>query len=173
MAKAYILVNCELGAEKKVISDLRNIENVKEAHGTLGLYDIVTQIETDKEENIRRIVTGVIRKMPKIHSTMTLMRAEGDSYFASSRVVKDKPSDKYLEKAYVVIHCDKGQEWSILKEIDKLDEVTEADVIFGYYDVICKVVAYSYPDLQNVITRKIRSLTHVRTTMTLNVIPEQ
>jgi len=37
MAKAYVLMNCELGSEKKVITELSKIKSIKESHGTLGL----------------------------------------------------------------------------------------------------------------------------------------
>ena len=36
MAQAYVLLNCELGAEEEIISKLKELENVKEVHGTFG-----------------------------------------------------------------------------------------------------------------------------------------
>jgi uncharacterized protein with GYD domain len=57
MPKAYVMMNCDLGSEKEVIALLKNIGGVKEAHGTLGLYDIVAQIESDTEEKIREIAS--------------------------------------------------------------------------------------------------------------------
>ena len=44
MARAYVLMNCALGSEKNILDVLRKIDGVKEAHGTLGLYDIVVQM---------------------------------------------------------------------------------------------------------------------------------
>ena len=52
MAKAYVMINCDLGSEKEVITSLKKITGVKEAHGTLGLYDIVIQLESPAEHNI-------------------------------------------------------------------------------------------------------------------------
>ena len=57
-------MNCDLGSEKNVISSLKEVEDVKEAHGTLGLYDIILKIAS--EEKITKIVTQIIRKIPKI-----------------------------------------------------------------------------------------------------------
>ena len=57
-------MNCDLGSEKNVISSLKKVEDVKEAHGTLGLYDIILKIELD--EKITKIVTQIIWKIPKI-----------------------------------------------------------------------------------------------------------
>lgn len=76
-------------------------------------------------------------------------------------------------QAYVVIHSDKGKEYNILKNLSHISEIKEADVVFGYYDIICKVQTSEYKTLENIITKAIRKLPHVRTTMTLNVIAEQ
>lgn len=173
MAKAYVLMNCNLGSEKSVISSLKEISEVKEAHGTLGLYDIIAKIESDSEEKIKEIVTNGIRKMPKIHSTITLTRSESEKLFQTSEKAENSILEKNTSKAYVVIHCDNGEEYNLLKNLSHIPEVKEADVVFGYYDVICKVEASQYKVIENVITKTIRALPHVRTSMTLNVIEEQ
>ena len=173
MSKAYVLMNCNLGSEKNVISSLKEISEVKEAHGTLGLYDIIAKIETDSEDEINKIVTNGIRKMPKIHSTMTLTRSESENLFPIGDKLVSSMLGKNSSKAYVVIHCDKGEEYNLLKNLSHIPEVKEADVVFGYYDVICKIEAPEYKIMENVITKAIRTLPHLRTSMTLNVIEEQ
>ena len=173
MAKAYVLMNCDLGSEKVVISALKEIDGITEAHGTLGLYDVIAKIESESEEKIKEIVTNVIRKMPKIHSTMTLTRSESEKLFQPSEKLISAMLGQNKAQAYVVIHCDKGEEYNILKNLSHIPEVKEADVVFGYYDVICKVEASEYKILENVITKAIRSLPYLRTSMTLNVIKEQ
>ena len=77
MATAYVLINCELGSEEAVISDLKSIGGVKEVHGTFGAYDILAKVESDQVEKLREIITWKIRKIPKIRSTLTLMGIEG------------------------------------------------------------------------------------------------
>ena len=166
-------MNCDLGSEKNVIASLKEIEDVKEAHGTLGLYDIIAKIESDSEEKIRNIVTSQIRKMTKIHSTMTLTRSESEKLFQPSEKLISAMLGQNKAQAYVVIHCDKGEEYNILKNLSHIPEVKEADVVFGFYDVICRIEASEYKILENVITKAIRTLPHIRTSMTLNVIPEQ
>ncbi len=173
MVKAYVLMHCDLGSEKDIIAWLNEIDGVKEAHGTLGLYDIVLQLESDSEEKIQEIVTGTIRKMPKIRSTMTLTRSESKELFQASEKLIGAMLGQNFAQAYVVIHCDRGEEYSILKNISHIPEVKEADVVFGFYDVICKIEASDDKTLENVITKAIRSVPHVSTTMTLNIIKEQ
>ena len=173
MSRAYVLMNCDLGSEEKTIASLKTIEGVKEAHGTLGLYDIIVQIESQSEEKIQEIVTGKIRKMPRIHSTMTLTRSESGDLFQSSEKLIGSMLGQNTAQAYIVIHSDRGEEYGILKNISHIPEVKEADVVFGYYDVLCKIEAPDNKKLETIITKSIRSIPHIRTSMTLNIIQEQ
>ena len=167
------MMNCDLGSEKEVITSLKKLDGIKEAHGTLGLYDIIVQIESDTEEKIQDIVTTVIRKMPKIHSTVTLTRSESGELFQASEKLIEMMLGQNNSQAYVVIHCDKGEEYPTLKNLSHVPEVKEADVIFGFYDVICKIETSDNKTLENVITKAIRVLPHIKSSMTLNVINEQ
>ena len=77
MAKAYVLINCDLGSEDDIIRDIRKLEYVKDVTGTFGAYDIVARVEADTPEQLREAITWKIRKMNKIRSTLTLMEVEG------------------------------------------------------------------------------------------------
>ena len=77
MAEAYVLVNCELGAEDEIISGLKQIEQVKEVHGTFGAYDIIAKIQAESADKLMEAITWKIRKMDKIRSTLTLTVVEG------------------------------------------------------------------------------------------------
>jgi len=77
MPKAYVLINCKIGAEESVMSQLKEVDLVKEVHGTFGAYDIVVLVEADKVESLRDIITWKIRKIEKIRSTLTMMVIEG------------------------------------------------------------------------------------------------
>jgi len=77
MAKAYVLINCELGSEADIIEQLKQLEVVKEVQGTFGAYDIITKIESDSVDKLRETITWNIRKLDKIRSTLTLMGIEG------------------------------------------------------------------------------------------------
>ena len=43
MTTAYVLINCDLGSEEKVISEMKSMEAVVEVHGTFGAYDILAK----------------------------------------------------------------------------------------------------------------------------------
>ena len=77
MAAAYVLVNCDLGAEDDVIGGLKQIEQVKEVHGTFGAYDIIANIQAESADKLREAITWKIRKMDKVRSTLTLMEVMG------------------------------------------------------------------------------------------------
>ena len=168
MTKAYVVMNCDLGSETELINSLKKVEGVKEAHGILGLYDIIAQVELGSEEQIQEIVTKIIRKMPKIRSTMTLTRSESGELFQKSEESDSSVSPS--AQAYIVIHCDKGDEFPTLKNLSHVAEVKEADVVFGLYDVICKVESSDEESLQNSILKKIRTLPLIKSCMTLNVV---
>ena len=76
MPTAYVLINCELGLEKTIIQQLKDLDGVKEAHGTFGAYDILAKVESDTVDKLRKIITLEIRKIEKINSTLTLMDIE-------------------------------------------------------------------------------------------------
>ena len=79
MANAYILINCEIGSEEEVITALKNIDSIKEVHGTFGAYDILAKIESPQVEDLRETITWKIRKIDKIRSTLTHMGIEGQN----------------------------------------------------------------------------------------------
>ena len=72
MEIAYLLIQCDMGAETDIIQQLMKIPEVKEVRGTYGVYDIFTKLESDSKEKLDEILTNNIRKIPKIRSTNTL-----------------------------------------------------------------------------------------------------
>ena len=43
MTIAYVLINCELGAEEIIMEKLKEIEQVKEVFGTIGTHDMMVK----------------------------------------------------------------------------------------------------------------------------------
>ena len=77
MAQAFVLINCELGSEEQIISELKTFSDVKEVQGTFGAYDIIAMISSETVEKIRETISWKIRKIEKIRSTLTLTKIEG------------------------------------------------------------------------------------------------
>ncbi len=77
MATAYVLITCDLGSEAEIIDELKQLTNVKEAHGVFGAYDILAKVESDSVESLRDTITWKIRKLNRVSSTLSLMAIEG------------------------------------------------------------------------------------------------
>ena len=77
MSQAFVLINCELGSEEQIISELKTFSDIKEVQGTFGAYDIIAIVSSDSIEKIRETITWKIRKIEKIRSTLTLTKVEG------------------------------------------------------------------------------------------------
>jgi len=74
---AYVLINCDLGSEEDIISQLKTIDGVKEVQGTFGAYDILAKVESEDVDKLRDTITWKIRKLDRIRSTLTLMAIPG------------------------------------------------------------------------------------------------
>ncbi len=172
MATAYIMIKCEIGSEHSIINNLKTIDGVKEVHGTFGAYDIITKVEANTEDKLIEIISKRIRMVPKIRATLTLMTHEKNSLFAKKLSSDEKETfNRYASQAYIAIHCKKTQESEVLRDLGDIPEVIEGYIVLGSYDLMCKVVAPTYNDISDVVTKKIRKTKDIRTTITLNVIP--
>ena len=63
MSKAFVLINCELGSEQQVISDLKTIDCVKNVYGVFGAYDILTNLECDQLEEMRQLIIWKLERL--------------------------------------------------------------------------------------------------------------
>ncbi len=75
--------------------------------------------------------------------------------------------------AYVLINCELGFEEDIISKLKTIDEVKEVQGTFGAYDIVAKVESDNVEKLRDVITRKIRKLDRIRSTLTLMIISGQ
>ncbi|MFY9300482.1 MAG: Lrp/AsnC ligand binding domain-containing protein [Candidatus Nitrosotenuis sp.] len=69
---AYILISCNVGSERDVLSELKKIPEIKSAMVTYGEYDIVAKAEADSEDKMGQLISSRIRQLQKIRSTVTL-----------------------------------------------------------------------------------------------------
>lgn len=76
MTTAYVLINCELGSQDTVFSELQSINKAGETRGVFGAYDIITKIEAASAEIVKDIIATKIRGIDRIRSTLTLMGTE-------------------------------------------------------------------------------------------------
>jgi len=75
-----------------------------------------------------------------------------------------------MHKGFVLLNCDLGAEEFIVEELKKIPQISQAYVTFGAYDVVAEINTDSQEDFDETVSLKIRRLTRVISTMTLNVI---
>ena len=64
-----------------------------------------------------------------------------------------------------------GHEMDVMNNILKIAGVKEATGTFGQYDIFVKVQAPTRPELDKIITKKIRAVPNVLSTTTLPALP--
>jgi len=76
MTDAYVMLNCELGAEEGIIEKLKELEEVTDVFETIGTHDMLVKLQADNFEKIREIVSRNIQKIDKVRSTSTLIKKD-------------------------------------------------------------------------------------------------
>jgi DNA-binding Lrp family transcriptional regulator len=77
-----------------------------------------------------------------------------------------------MPRAYVLVNLESGSEDEMLKELKRIEGVEEAYFSYGVYDLIAKVRADTMENLKDMITRQLRRLSKVRSTLTLVIMEE-
>ena len=72
MPTAYILVNCTLGSEEKIINEIAKLSDVREVRGTYGVHDIFVKVKSENTEAMNHTITNKIRKIPGIRQPSLL-----------------------------------------------------------------------------------------------------
>jgi len=75
-----------------------------------------------------------------------------------------------MPSAYVLINVQAGAEEKVLKELKNLAFLEEAYVSYGVYDLLVKVKADTMDELKDEVTHKIRTLSQIRSTLTLIIV---
>ncbi len=78
-----------------------------------------------------------------------------------------------MPRAYVLINVESGSEDEVLNELRLVEGVEESYFSYGVYDLITKIKADTMEKLKEMVTRRIRTLTKVRSTLTLIMMEEQ
>ncbi len=172
MAKAYVLIVNETGTEDSVISNLNHIPSITTALGTFGTYDILTKLVSPVEEDIQHDISNGIRKISNIRSTLTLLVDEKLGISKTNKI-EQKVLDSHMAQAFITIHCLKSDEYRVMKNLEEIPEVVEADVLVGSYEIMCRIAAPTYNDISEIVSKKIRKIPGIKSTITINVINNQ
>lgn len=72
MTEAFVLINCTLGKEDRVLNKLREIEEISEISKTYGVYDMIVKLESQSEKDLTRIISSQIRNIEPVDAVLTL-----------------------------------------------------------------------------------------------------
>ncbi len=74
-----------------------------------------------------------------------------------------------MEKAYMLISCEIGEEHSIYLKLKEIPEIKDCTITFGNYDIVVSLETETIIQLNNIISTKIRKVGKIRSTITLRV----
>jgi DNA-binding Lrp family transcriptional regulator len=76
MPQAYVLLNVETGKEDEVLKQLKSSGAVEESYVSYGVYDLILKVKANTIEQLKEVVTGKIRTINQVRSTLTLIIIE-------------------------------------------------------------------------------------------------
>jgi len=72
--------------------------------------------------------------------------------------------------AFVFMNIDAGGEQDVLKALRGIENVKEAHLVYGVYDLVARIEAETMDKLKEIVTWKVRRLDKVRSTLTTIVM---
>ena len=74
--------------------------------------------------------------------------------------------------AYVLFKVSSGTEREVAQKLIEFDEVQQADIVFGEYDVVAKMLTTGLDSLENFVSEKVRTVPNVLVTSTMIISRE-
>jgi len=75
-------------------------------------------------------------------------------------------------KAYVLLKVSSGSEREVCKKIADFDEVVDASIIYGEFDIVAKISVDELPSLEAFLSENIRTIPSIMLTSTMIVARE-
>jgi DNA-binding Lrp family transcriptional regulator len=75
-----------------------------------------------------------------------------------------------MADAFVLINAEIGEEENVLRDLESIQEVKEAHMVYGVYDIIALVRTDSMEELKNAVSWGIRRMNRIKSTLTMLVI---
>jgi len=75
-----------------------------------------------------------------------------------------------MEKAYMLISCEIGEEQSLCSKLKEIPEIKNCLITYGSYDIVVEFITDTSAQMNNIISSKIRKLEKIRSTITLRTM---
>jgi AsnC-like helix-turn-helix protein len=82
MSRAFVFLNCDIGTEEGIVTEVRGISGVSQASNVSGIYDIVAELSSESNSGIA-IIVKQLRLISSVRSCLTMMVAERTATKAS------------------------------------------------------------------------------------------
>ena len=73
---AYVFVNIRAGNAMDVITDIRKLKGVKQAHLVTGLHDVIAYVEAPDVNTMGKMVVSQIQKISGVERTVTCLTVQ-------------------------------------------------------------------------------------------------
>ena len=73
--------------------------------------------------------------------------------------------------AIMLIVTEPGKENDVINSLSNLDEVIEAHMLFGEYDIFAKLTCSDFGSLSTIVVTKIRNIEGIESTKTFTIAP--
>jgi DNA-binding Lrp family transcriptional regulator len=74
-ARAFILIDVEVGRTNQVVEALRTVEGIRFADIITGIHDLIACLESDDMSGVAELVTGQIQGIRGVLKTITCVAA--------------------------------------------------------------------------------------------------
>ena len=74
--------------------------------------------------------------------------------------------------AYIVFKVNSGTEREVCQKLVEFEEIIQADIIFGEYDVLAKIATQDLGELEEFVSQKVRNVLNVLVTSTMIISRE-
>ena len=76
MQKSHVLISYQIGTETFVSSQIKKMKGIKRIERITGDYDLIVELESNSEEQLKKIVGNRIKNIDRIRSILMLVHAE-------------------------------------------------------------------------------------------------
>jgi len=76
LVTVYIMVKVAAGKDEEVFKKIRKLEQIKEASATYGAYDLILRVEFQRIEEVDEFVFDVVRRIPDVSETVSMIVAK-------------------------------------------------------------------------------------------------
>jgi len=76
LVSAYIMMKMQVGMDEQVLSEIKKLEQIREANATYGSYDLVIKVSFKAIEDLDRFIFEKIRTIKGITETSSMIVAK-------------------------------------------------------------------------------------------------